>query len=203
MPENTNAIASPVDGTVSSSGVIKNGALIQAKGKQYSLNSLLGLDEKIQTNYEGGSFLTIYLAPKDYHRVHAPIAGSLEHTVEIPGTLFSVNASTQNRVTNLFCRNERLSCTFTCEPGKEYSLVMVGALVVSSIETTWEGPVSPYKSQIKRDCKNIVFNQGDQIGHFTIGSTVILLFPKATGILKKIIAGSRIRVGDEIGVKIH
>ena len=200
-PEKANAIASPADGTVSSSGLIKQGSLIQAKGKQYSVNSLLGFEENIPTNYEGGSYITIYLSPKDYHRVHAPIAGSLDYTIEQPGRLFSVNESTQTRVPNLFCRNERLICTFSCGLEKQYSLVMVGALIVRSIETTWDGPISPYRSRQKRDVKNINFDQGDQIGHFSIGSTVILLFPKSAGRLKQIAAGSRVQVGEDIGEK--
>ena len=199
MPEKAHAIASPADGTVSSSGLIKNGSLIQAKGKKYSVTSLLRLDEDISSNYEGGSFITIYLSPKDYHRVHAPIAGSLDYTIEQPGRLFSVNESTQTRVSDLFVHNERLICTFSCGLEKQYSLVMVGALIVRSIETTWEGPISPYKTQRKRDVKSINFSQGDQIGHFSIGSTVILLFPKSTGRLKHIAAGSRVRVGEDIG----
>jgi phosphatidylserine decarboxylase len=172
-----NAIASPVDGTVSQIGRIQEDYLIQAKGFQFSLQGLLGGAPRIAQQFENGFFATIYLSPKDYHRVHMPIQGTLTHTIYIPGRLFSVNPLTTNTVSSLFSRNERLVCLFETEVGP-MAVILVGAMLVASINTTWrEAFVSttvtsnlpPYPVELKR---------GAELGHFKLGSTVIILFPK-------------------------
>lgn len=160
-------LVSPVDGKISQSGSIKNGILIQAKGKEYSLNALLGNDNKFK------NFATIYLSPKDYHRVHAPLTGRLLKMDYIGGSLFSVNAKTANSVDNLFARNERVICYFDT-----YTLILVGAIFVGSIQTVWHGLITPpygKRFSIDYQTQNIELNKGDELGQFNMGSTVILL----------------------------
>lgn len=160
-------LISPVDGTVSQAGSITNGNLIQAKGKKFTLKSLLGNEEKFQ------DFSTIYLSPSDYHRIHAPLDGKLLKMDYIGGDLFSVNNQTANSVDNLFAKNERVVCYFD-----SYTIVLVGAIFVGSMETVWYGQVTPpYGKQFSIDYsdKQIRLKKGDELGHFNMGSTVILL----------------------------
>lgn len=176
ISDNKNVISSPADGVLSHFGTINNNSLIQAKGKLFSLESLIATSST--TNFT--KFATIYLSPKDYHRVHMPIDGKLTKMVYIPGKLFSVNKITADRIDNLFAKNERLICYFDTIIG-EIAVIFVGALLVAGIETVWHGKIAPnYYKDIQTwdyscDRFNIKFNKGDILGWFNFGSTVILL----------------------------
>ncbi|APD50038.1 archaetidylserine decarboxylase [Francisella hispaniensis] len=176
ISDNKNVISSPADGVLSHFGIINNNSLIQAKGKLFSLESLIATSST--TNFT--KFATIYLSPKDYHRVHMPIDGKLTKMVYIPGKLFSVNKITADRIDNLFAKNERLICYFDTIIG-EIAVIFVGALLVAGIETVWHGKIAPnYYKDIQTwdyscDKFNIKFNKGDILGWFNFGSTVILL----------------------------
>jgi len=189
------AILCPADGVVSQSGRIEAGRLLQAKGTRYSLRSLLGRDAP---RFANGSFATVYLAPNDYHRVHLPLAGRLLHTTAIPGQLFSVNARTEASITDLFCRNERLVCEFET-PWGGMMVVLVGAMIVASIETVWGGPVSPYRLQ-REDRWDLTLERGAEIGRFLLGSTVIVcLEPGRMRLDADIVAGLPVRMGQRLG----
>ena len=176
-------LASPVDGTVSQFGKIKAGRLFQAKGFDYSLYELLGGSEQRAAPFLDGQFATIYLAPKDYHRIHMPLTGTLHEMVYVPGQLFSVNTATACNIPRLFSRNERVVCIFNTEYGP-MAMILVGAMIVASIHTAWAGEVTP---GLKREIQSwqyptstteaIVLQRGAEMGHFQLGSTVILLFP--------------------------
>lgn len=168
---------SPVDGCVSQAGSITQGQLIQAKGRHFTLNQLLGSNTEQAARYNNGEFATLYLSPKDYHRIHAPLNSTLISTTFIPGKLFSVNGTTANHVKHLFARNERLVCEFDSEQGR-FILVFVGAMIVASIETVWSGVVAPFERKIVRNQHNnspLTFKKGDELGRFKLGSTVIML----------------------------
>ncbi|MCP5080057.1 MAG: phosphatidylserine decarboxylase [Psychromonas sp.] len=180
--QDDSAICYPVDGAISQQGDIVDGQLIQAKGFNYSLVSLLGGDSKTAAPFEGGKFSCIYLAPKDYHRIHMPMAATLREMIYVPGELFSVNPLTANNVPDLFARNERVVAIFDTEFG-ELAMVLVGATIVASIETTWAGTVTPpagkdiFRWQYPKDgndAKNI--KKGDEMGRFKLGSTVVSTF---------------------------
>lgn len=175
-------ICYPVDGAISQQGDIVDGQLIQAKGFNYSLTSLLGGDEKTAAPFQGGKFSCIYLAPKDYHRIHMPMAATLREMIYVPGELFSVNPLTANNVPDLFARNERVVAIFDTEFG-ELAMVLVGATIVASIETTWAGTVTPpagkdiFRWQYPKDGNDaITFEKGDEMGRFKLGSTVVSAF---------------------------
>jgi len=174
-------VISPVDGTVSQSTSIEHDRIFQAKGHDYSLQTLIGGDEQLAAEFDQGDFCTIYLSPRDYHRIHAPIAGSLREMIHIPGRLFSVNPATTRRVPGLFARNERVACIFDTDVGP-VAVIMVGAIFVSSIETVWAGEITPpTRRKVQRwqyTDQNLEFKAGDEIGRFNMGSTVILLFGK-------------------------
>ena len=190
-----NTIVSPVDGTISETGTIHEGAIIQAKGHKYSLASLLGEDP---TQFEGGSFLTIYLAPNNYHRIHAPLPCTLTKTTAIPGQLFSVNARTESAVPNIFSRNERLVCQFDTGCG-QMALIMVGALLVGRIETVWSAPSSPYQ-KVQRKNHTESFEKGAELGRFLLGSTVILCYQaRRVSLDLELQAGTLVQVGQKIG----
>ena len=177
-PISDSKVVSPVDGVVSQYGSIKESLIVQAKGKKYSVEALLAENSK---NDLYTSFVTIYLSPKDYHRIHMPLDGSLKSMKYIPGNLFSVNQRTVNNIDQVFARNERLVCYFDSEYG-EIALVMVGAIFVGSMETSWEGQITPpYTKLIKTydyDSRQIELSKGEELGRFNMGSTVILLMPK-------------------------
>ena len=165
-------ITSPCDGQVSQAGQIKAGRLLQVKGIDYPLRSLLG--EETLGNYINGSFITIYLAPKDYHRVHAPVDCEIIQSRYFPGNLFSVNQITTNHVEGLFTRNERLICEFKTRYGM-VSLVFVGAMLVAGIKTVWrDAAYTPHTYVEEKSFGKSIFKQGEEIGHFELGSTVIL-----------------------------
>ncbi|WP_033092189.1 archaetidylserine decarboxylase [Colwellia psychrerythraea] len=175
-------ICYPVDGAISQQGDIIDGQLIQAKGFNYSVTSLLGGDEKTAAPFQGGKFSCIYLAPKDYHRIHMPIAATLREMIYVPGELFSVNPLTARNVPDLFARNERVVAIFDTEMG-EMAMVLVGATIVASIETTWAGTITPpagkdiFRWQYPKDGADaITFNKGDEMGRFKLGSTVVSTF---------------------------
>lgn len=174
------AILCPVDGAVSQIGKIQNDTIIQAKGKSYTLNDLL-VKDKLVKMFSGGTFATLYLSPKDYHRIHMPMAGQLSRMIYVPGNLFAVNSHTVRVVDSVFARNERVINIFNTEIGP-MAMVMVGALNVGSMETVWAGEITPTKDRVINDTKysddGIELEQGQEMGRFNMGSTVILLFPK-------------------------
>ena len=195
MPGAVNELASPVDGCVSQLGHICDEQLFQAKGQRYSLRGLAG---EAGQGFEGGDFCTIYLAPSDYHRIHLPYAGTLTQTIALPGALFSVNGITEEYIEGLFLRNERLVCRFDTSFGPML-VILVGALIVASIETVWPGPTSPYQT-IESHEHNLAFERGAEIGRFLLGSTVICCFPKDAVRLRNTLAvGSRVRMGEVLG----
>ena len=193
-------LISPADGTLSQFGTISQGQLIQAKGTPYACTELLG-DEGLAALLDGGWFATVYLAPRDYHRVHLPFAGTLRRTREIPGELFSVNATTEAGIQGLFCRNERLVCEFDTVAGP-MAVVLVGALIVASIETAWDGPVSPYHERRERR-HDLPFARGAEIGRFLLGSTVILLLPPGTVNATSLAPEQPMQVGTVLGQITH
>ena len=179
--EGDSNLAIPVDGCVSQQGDIKEGRIFQAKGHDFSLRELLGGRDDVAAPFDNGLFSTIYLAPKDYHRIHMPITGKLEQMIFIPGDLFSVNPLTAQNVPNLFARNERAVAIFSTAIGP-MAMVLVGATIVGSIETVWEGTLKAQKNKEIQywDYKDqdIVLEKGDEMGRFKLGSTIVALFPK-------------------------
>ncbi len=178
---NNHLVLSPVDGQISQIGNINNHRLIQAKRKKYNLEQLLGNDKNLAHEFKNGSFATLYLSPRDYHRIHMPVTGRLIKSIYIPGDLFPVNNSSVNNIDKLFSRNERFVSIFITDIGL-MAQIMVGAIFVGSMETVWSGEIIPNKKgeKIINDYKenNIKLVQGDEFGHFNMGSTVIILFQK-------------------------
>lgn len=177
-------IVHPVDGAVSQCGSIKSGRIFQAKGHDYSALALLGDQVDDAKRFEGGDFATIYLAPKDYHRIHMPIKGTLSKMTYVPGELFSVNPLTAENVPGLFARNERVVAIFETEIGP-IAMVLVGATIVASIETVWAGTVTPPtgKKVFTWDYPTegpeaLTLDKGEEMGRFKLGSTVVMLFAK-------------------------
>lgn len=190
------ALLAPADGTVSQLGAVDAGRLLQAKGMRYDLASLL-CDPLAERTFDGGWFATIYLAPSDYHRVHAPLDGTLVQSVAVPGQLFSVNAATEASIERLFCRNERLVMRFETPHGP-YALVMVGALIVASIETVFDTPPSPYRVQ-HTSRHDRAFRRGDEVGRFLLGSTAIVVVPRGMVTPSARLAiGTRVRMGEAL-----
>lgn len=194
------ALVSPVDGTISQLGDIKNGRIFQAKGQHFTLNELIGGKAELAAPFEGGKFSTIYLSPKDYHRIHMPLRGTLRDMVYIPGKLFSVNPATTEQVPGLFARNERVAAIFDTEIGP-VAMVLVGAMIVASIETVWAGLVAPnsrtlYHTQYGQGDGAIALEKGEEMGRFKLGSTVVMLFPKDTvEFADNMIANAGVRMG--------
>lgn len=173
----------PVDGAISQFGSIAGDQIFQAKGHSYSIRALVGGDAGLAAQFEGGAFATLYLSPKDYHRVHMPCEGRLSRMIYVPGKLFSVNPTTARGVPGLFARNERVVCVFDSVHGP-FALVLVGATIVGSMATVWHGQVSPPRSASVRewhyDGASVVLSKGAEMGRFLLGSTVVMLFPKNT-----------------------
>jgi phosphatidylserine decarboxylase len=193
-------IACPVDGRVSECGAIEGDSLLQAKGRRYTLPELLA-DQPWAARFAGGSFVTIYLAPFNYHRIHMPVGGRLLDTVYVPGRLFSVNDATAQRVPRLFARNERVLTLFDGGSGA-FALVLVGALNVGSIATVWAGDVTPAARRIITclPSPDITLAKGAELGRFNMGSTVILLFePRRAAWGPALRAGSVVRLGQSLG----
>lgn len=197
------AIVSPVDGTVSQAGELREQAILQAKGIEYSLDELLATNLAEARAFADGRFATIYLAPYNYHRVHAPIAGELVSASYVPGDLFSVNAATAANIPGLFRRNERLILNFNTSIGAA-AVIFVGALNVGSISTPWSGEIRPRHSgvveSIDLGVEPIAVNKGELLGWFNMGSTVILLLPKGVSSWREdLSAGKTLRMGEAIG----
>ncbi|HMM58160.1 MAG: phosphatidylserine decarboxylase [Xanthomonadales bacterium PRO7] len=206
LPADATAIACPADGRISQFGAIRDGRIFQAKGQDFSVAELLG-DATAAAPYQDGRFITIYLSPRDYHRVHMPLAGTLRETLHIPGRLFSVAPFAVEAVPRLFARNERLVCHFdsTADP---FAVVMVGAMLVSGVETTWSGiEIPPYSSSIVRKDwrgKGIHLERGAELGRFNMGSTVIVLLPAGTATLDSgLSAQLPVLMGQSVGRIAH
>lgn len=204
LANEVNALLSPADGTISQSGDISNGEIFQAKGKSFSTINLLGGSAERALAFEDGKFMTIYLSPKDYHRLHMPLGGTLNEMVHIPGRLFSVNNRTANSVPGLFARNERVACIFDTEAGP-MALILVGAIFVASIETVWDGVITPptvKDVQTSRYPYNPPqLKRGQEMGRFNMGSTIIVLFGKNNISWKpEFIAGKSVKMGELIGI---
>lgn len=203
IDDDADAIVSPVDGTVSVAGAIRGDMIFQAKNIDYSLGDLLATDLDAAEHYVDGSFATIYLAPYNYHRVHAPLAGELVAARYVPGDLYSVNDATVSRLNGLFRRNERLVMHFRSEHGPAV-LIFVGALNVGSISTPWTGEIRPRKAGVV-DVLDISTHptrveKGDLLGWFNMGSTVILLLPKGVAEWDDDLEpGEVLRMGEDIG----
>ncbi len=170
----------PVDGAISQFGAIRHDQILQAKGHDYSTTALVGGDAALAAQFEDGHFATLYLSPKDYHRIHMPCDGRLLRMIHVPGDLFSVNPVTARGVPGLFARNERVVCVFESARGP-FVLTLVGATIVGSMATVWHGVVNPPRSARLRewryDDRSIALKQGDEMGRFLLGSTVVMLFP--------------------------
>lgn len=196
---------SPVDGRGSQFGIINEGRIFQAKGREFDTRELLGGDSALAERFAGGSFATLYLAPRDYHRVHMPLDGALERMIHIPGRLFSVNPATTRAVPRLFARNERVAMLFAT-PAGPMAVVMVGAMLVGSIETVWAGEITPPHGRRIREWhygdggeSAVTLARGDELGRFNMGSTVILLFARdAVEWAPGLGADSRVLVGQRI-----
>jgi len=206
MPQDQQAIACPVDGSVSELGDIRDGSLIQAKGREYLLETLLGGDANRAAPFRNGKFITLYLSPRDYHRIHMPVTGRLRETCYVPGRLFSVAPHTTRAIPCVFTRNERLCAVFDTTAGP-MAMVLVGAIFVSCIETVWEGVVNPTlgRSLAVRHFPDtgsspIELQQGDEMGRFNMGSTVILLYSRdRVDWLDDLQAGGTVQLGDVLG----
>ncbi|MGE0330567.1 MAG: archaetidylserine decarboxylase [Ramlibacter sp.] len=193
----------PVDGAVSQLGPIERDQIFQAKGHHYSTRALLGGDATLAAQFDDGAFATIYLSPKDYHRIHMPCAGRLTRMIYVPGDLFSVNPTTARGVPGLFARNERVVCVFDTPHGP-FVNVLVGATIVGSMATVWHGVVNPPRPGSVREWtyadKNITLSQGDEMGRFLLGSTVVMLWPKGTIQFNPAWAAAQpVRLGEAMG----
>lgn len=202
VDDNPNSIVSPVDGVISIFGNIENGALIQAKGIYFTVNELLGNDKNQALKYNGGKFATIYLSPKDYHRIHSPLAGKIKSFTYVPGTLFPVNPFGVRAVKGLFARNERLITYLTTAAG-EVAVIKVGATIVGSVKVNYNEittNVSDNKIIKGTISDNQFLDKGEELGRFEFGSTVILLFEKDKMIFdEELKAGQSILMGSVIG----
>ncbi|MFT3800697.1 MAG: archaetidylserine decarboxylase [Burkholderiaceae bacterium] len=174
------ALVCPVDGAISQFGPIERDRIFQAKGHDYSTRALVGGDETLAARFDDGHFATLYLSPRDYHRIHMPCDGRLRRMIHVPGELFSVNPATARGVPGLFARNERVVCEFDSARGP-FVLVLVGATIVGSMATVWHGVVNPPRvgrvREWRYDDRSIVLRKGEEMGRFLLGSTVVLLFP--------------------------
>lgn len=202
IADDSKAIVSPADGFVIQSGNIVEGKLLQAKSTEFRLADLLGNDSSI-ADFTHGTFLTVYLSPRDYHRVHMPIAGTLIKTIYIPGKLFSVNYQSVNEVANLFCRNERLICLFATSIGT-VAVILIGAMLVAGIETVWGDRETPCSDKIltvkNYEDQNITLQKGEELGRFRFGSTAMVLFPQGKVELNVFNEKQAIRMGEQVAV---
>ena len=199
------SILCPADGAISQLGSIEHGRVFQAKGQSFSVLELLGGDQQHASLFQGGQFATVYLSPRDYHRVHMPLSGTLREMIHVPGKLFSVNQLTAGNVPELFARNERVVCLFDTEAGP-MAVVLVGAMIVASIETVWAGLVAPPTRQVRSQEYGThapQLERGAEMGRFKLGSTAIVLFgPGHTQWDEKLLAGSIVRMGQKLGEKL-
>ena len=193
----------PVDGAISQFGAIEHDQIFQAKGHRYSTTALVGGDSVLAERFDHGSFATLYLSPRDYHRIHMPCAARLTRMIYVPGTLFSVNPTTAQGVPGLFSRNERVVCVFEADSGP-FVLVLVGATIVGSMQTTWHGVVNAARSgkvrEWRYDDQDIRFSKGEEMGRFLLGSTVVMLFPPGVmAFNQNWIASGAVRMGEAMG----
>ncbi len=196
----------PVDGAISQFGTIARDQIFQAKGHSYSTTALLGGDRELAVRFENGSFATLYLSPRDYHRIHMPCDGRLTRMIYVPGALFSVNPTTARGVPGLFARNERVVCLFETATGP-FVLTLVGATIVGSMATVWHGVVNPPRPGVIRewryDEQHIVLRKGEEMGRFLLGSTVVMLFPQGRLSFNPDWSPTRsIRMGEAMGYSI-
>jgi phosphatidylserine decarboxylase len=203
--EGDDILCQPVDGKVSQYGDIIGDQVFQAKGHNYSVTTLLGGKPELAECFKGGKFVTIYLAPRDYHRIHMPIAGKLTDTLHVPGELFSVNPLTAENVPGLFARNERVVTIFDTSVGK-VALVLVGATIVASIETVWAGNITPpagkYVQHWQHSQEDISLNKGEEMGRFKLGSTVVLCFESNKIAFEDLSAGDVTILGEALAKQI-
>ncbi|WP_430415057.1 archaetidylserine decarboxylase [Marinobacter adhaerens] len=203
LADGEKTLVSPVDGAISQLGQVTGDRVFQAKGQSFSLSELLGGEEATTAPFADGEFSTIYLSPKDYHRIHMPMAGTLRQMIHVPGKLFSVNPVTAENVPNLFARNERVVCIFDTASGP-MALVLVGAMIVGSVETRWAGVVVPGSRQVTSTRyegeQAISFDKGEEMGRFRLGSTVIMVMPKGSVSWNSDqVAGKTVRMGEAFG----
>ena len=202
IDEDKKSVVSSCDGKILEYGKIKNNSILQVKGKYILIEDLLGNNNDSIDHYKNGSFVTIYLSPKDYHRVHMPMTGKLSMTTYVPGRLYSVALHAVNTIKNLYSRNERLVCSFK-NNNIYFTVVFIAAINVSSIETVWSGEVSPpapkkiIKSNFEK--RKINLDKGRELGMFKSGSTVVLLFNDKIKLSTKLKKGKAVRVGNKIG----
>lgn len=204
VDEAVGSVVCPADGAISQVGPIEQGSLLQAKGRHFSLVDLLGGNEERADPFQEGVFATVYLSPRDYHRVHMPLSGTLTNMIHVPGKLFSVNQLTSENVPGLFARNERVVCLFDTDTGP-MALVLVGAMIVASVETVWAGQVCPGRT----DCAEVSYAdqlppiqiaKGAEMGRFKLGSTVIAVFgPGVAKFEESLGAGDPVRMGQRLG----
>ena len=196
-------IACPADGVISECGDLEGDRLLQAKGRYYTLEALLAGERRLVETFRGGSFVTVYLSPRDYHRVHMPLDGRLRSSAYVPGDLFSVNAASAAAVDNLFARNERHISYFDTPRGP-MAMVLVGALIVAGIETVWAGQVAPARSAVPRwehaaTPAPVRLDRGAEMGRFFLGSTVIVLFPRGVAVWNTdCTTGASVRMGQQL-----
>jgi phosphatidylserine decarboxylase len=208
VTEAPGAVACPVDGVVSQAGVIRDGRIVQAKGREFSAQELLGGSAEHAEPFAGGRFATLYLSPRDYHRVHMPLTGRLTAMVYVPGRLFGVGAHTARAIPNVYARNERVAALFATEAGP-MAVVLVGAMFVAAIETAWAGLVTPPRGREVRITdyssapEPVVLPRGAELGRFNMGSTVIVLYGRdRVEWAPWLAAGARVRTGQGIG-QVH
>lgn len=203
-PQADAAYVCPVDGAISQFGRIERDQIFQAKGHSYSTQTLVGGNAALARQFDDGEFATLYLSPRDYHRIHMPCTGRLLRMIHVPGDLFSVNPTTARGVPGLFARNERVVCVFEDEARRPFVLTLVGATIVGSMATVWHGVVNPPRPGTVRewryDTQEVVIAKGAEMGRFLLGSTVVMLFPKDTLSFNPDWAPARaIRMGEAMG----
>lgn len=198
-----NGIVSPADGTISQIGAIKQQEILQAKNTHYTLHQLLANEQSLVNTFSNGQFATVYLSPRDYHRVHMPYDGTLIESIYVPGKLFSVNPTTVNNVHGVFARNERLITVFDTDKGK-MAVILVGAMLVAGINTVWQGQITPNKfhhaQHWNHQKQQLSLHKGDELGYFNFGSTVIMLFEQQQiDWLNHLQAEQPLQMGETIG----
>ncbi|RUP32955.1 MAG: phosphatidylserine decarboxylase [Curvibacter sp.] len=203
-PQADAAYVCPVDGAISQFGRIERDQIFQAKGHSYSTQTLVGGNTALARQFDDGEFATLYLSPRDYHRIHMPCTGRLLRMIHVPGDLFSVNPATARGIPGLFARNERVVCVFEDEARRPFVLTLVGATIVGSMATVWHGVVNPPRPGTVRewryDTQEVVIAKGAEMGRFLLGSTVVMLFPKDTLSFNPDWAPARaIRMGEAMG----
>lgn len=203
VDSNALSIVCPADGAISQLGNIVDGRIFQAKGQDYTALELLGGDEQLAAEFDGGKFATVYLSPRDYHRVHMPYGGKLRSMISVPGELYSVNTVTAENIPRLFSRNERAVAIFDTDIGP-MAVVLVGAMIVAGIETVWDGTIAPFASReiavSNYPYQDLNLEKGDEMGRFKLGSTAVILFAKdKIEWSKKYHAGTPTKMGEIMG----